>query len=161
MGEKYGFSFSDSKWQAKTCKTLLWGEAVIIAKPETFMNLSGISVGSIASYYKIPVEKIIVVHDDLDLPVGRVKMVTDRGAGGHNGIISIISHLNSKKFSRIRIGVGRPQSEKMEMSGFVLGKFLDTERATVEKMYVDIEHGIQLFLQQGQLIAMNFLNAIK
>jgi PTH1 family peptidyl-tRNA hydrolase len=125
------------------------------------MNLSGMSVGQMASYYKIPPEQIIVIHDELDLPIGRVKMVFDRGPGGHNGIVSIISHLNSKNFARIRIGVGRPNSEKVDASNFVLGRFEETELQTVEKMYNDIEYALKLFIQQGRAAAMNFLNTIK
>ncbi len=161
LAEKHSFSFSDSKWKAKTCKTILWGEPVVLAKPETFMNLSGESVGRIASYFKIAAEKIVVVHDELDLPTGRVKMVVDRGPGGHKGIVSIISHLNSKNFARIRIGVGRPKSEMMEVSSFVLGKFEGAELQDIEKMYNDIEHGMELYVHQGRAVAMNFLNTIK
>jgi PTH1 family peptidyl-tRNA hydrolase len=161
LAEKHGFSFSGPKWQAKNCKTLLWGESLVLAKPETFMNLSGMSVGQMASYYKITPEKIIVIHDELDLPLGRVKMVFDRGPGGHNGIISIIAHLNSKNFARIRIGVGRPNSEKVEMSSFVLSRFEETELQTVEKMYNDIEYALELYVRQGRAVAMNFLNTIK
>lgn len=161
LSGKYGFSFSDSKWKALICKTTLWGDLVVFAKPQTYMNLSGEAVGRIASYYKIPPEKIIVVHDEIDLPVGRVKIVTDRGAGGHNGIISIISHLGSKNFARIRIGVGKPKSEMIEVSSFVLGKLEETSLQTVEKMYDDIERGIELYIKQGGAAAMNFLNTIK
>lgn len=161
LAEKHGFSFSDSKWKAKICKTMLYGEAVVLIKPETFMNLSGMSVGMIASYYKISVDEIIVIHDELDLPVGRVKMVSNRGPGGHNGIVSIISHLKSKEFSRIRIGVGRPKSERMEVSSFVLGHFDTVEIKSVEAMYKDIEHGLELFVRDSRSVAMNFLNTIK
>lgn len=161
LSSKYGFSFTDSKWKAKACKTTLWQEAVVVAKPETFMNLSGSAVGAIASYYKIPPEKIVVVHDDLDLPVGRVKMVIDRGPGGHNGIASIITHINSKKFARVRIGVGRPIPEKMEVSSFVLGKFDPADARIVEDLFADIEHALHLYMQQGVAAAMNFINTIK
>lgn len=161
LAEKHGLTFSKSKWKAVVCKGRLWGEEVVLVKPETFMNLSGMAVGLIASYYRINPADIVVVYDDLDLPVGRVKMACNRGPGGHNGIISLISHLNSKAFNRVRIGIGRPKTVEHPVSNFVLGKFENAEFLDIERQFPDIEHALTLFVCNGSAVAMNYLNTLK
>jgi len=161
LAERFNLSFSDSKWQASVSQGRVFGEKVIFVKPTTFMNLSGAAVGQVASYYKIPLEKILIVHDELDLSPGRVKMNSKRGAGGHNGIASIISHLSSKDFLRLRIGVGRPPGKNIEVSRFVLGRFSAEERQSVEAIFADLERGVALFMEKDAAAAMNYLNAIK
>jgi PTH1 family peptidyl-tRNA hydrolase len=160
LADRHGLVFSDSKWQAKTGRVRLWGEQLIFVEPETFMNNSGMAVGQIAAYFKIPPENILVIHDELDLPPGRVKMVCSRGSGGHNGISSIISHVGSKDFVRIRIGIGRPDSSAMKVSSYVLGKLGGQEKHDIEKLYGDIERGLEIFVEQGSQAAMNFLNSV-
>jgi len=92
LAERLSLVFKRSKWQALQARAMLWNTPVLLVKPETYMNLSGEAVGAISRYYQVPAERVIVVHDDLDLPQGRVKIVAGRGAGGHTGIISIIKH---------------------------------------------------------------------
>ena len=159
LAAQHDLSFSESKWQSKVCRARLWGEQIVFVKPQTFMNLSGAAVGPIATYYKIPSEKIIIIHDDLDLPTGRIKMVCNRGAGGHNGITSIISHLGSKDFVRIRLGVGRPALQDILVRNFVLGNLSHSESDLISGRYADIEQGISLFMEQGLAAAMTYLNA--
>jgi len=150
--------FSDAKWQAQTVRTTLWSQQVILAKPQTYMNESGRAVRAITSYYKLPPENIIVVHDDLDLETFKSKLVTNRGAGGHNGISSMINHLGSKAFSRIRVGIGRPPSESMPVSKFVLSKFSVDQQDELQETICDLVQYVRIFVEEGPVKAMNQIN---
>jgi len=120
------------KFNAEICGVNFEGERLILAKPMTFMNESGLSVQLLAHYYKILPTDIIVAHDDKDLKLGVVKTQFDRGHAGHNGIRSIIDHLGSQKFQRIRIGIASDNPKKMtDIADFVLGKFSLFERGTI------------------------------
>ncbi len=103
-------------------------EKVLLAKPQTFMNDSGLATMELMKFYKLTNKDIIVIHDDKDIPVGEIRVQTDRGAAGHNGIKSIIEYLGTKDFTRIRIGVGPLTAEKIQViSNFVLNKFTKEE----------------------------------
>ena len=121
------------------------------------MNESGRSVGRIAAYYRVDPENIVVVHDDLDLELARVKVVVNRGPGGHNGIVSLISHLGSRNFARIRFGIGRPQSE-IPVSRFVLTGFSPDEQGAVDQKIKEVEQYIKLIVEKGAISAMNLIN---
>lgn len=150
--------FSSSKWQAQTVRAGLWGQAVLLAKPETYMNLSGQAVAALAGFYRVPVERILVIHDDIDLEVGRVRIVKSRGAGGHNGIRSLIEHLGDRAFVRIRVGVGRPPGP-MPVEHYVLSRFSPEESAQLQAVMERIEAGLRLILMEGPVVAMNAVNA--
>lgn len=111
------------KFNATIAGFTLHGEKVILAKPMTFMNESGQSVGLIARYYNVTQKNIIVVHDDKDLLLGDIKIQSNRGDAGHNGIKSIIHHIQTKDFVRVRIGVANDKLSKKDTASFVLGKF--------------------------------------
>lgn len=112
------------KFNAQVCGFHVNGEKIVLAKPMTYMNHSGQSVGLIANFYKIQDRDIIVVHDDKDIPLGEYKIQSDRGHAGHNGIRSIIETLGTKNFARIRVGIASSNEKKMKSMGkFVLGKF--------------------------------------
>jgi PTH1 family peptidyl-tRNA hydrolase len=112
------------KFNAEISGCTVKGEKIILAKPMTFMNASGQSVQLVASFYKISARDIVVAHDDKDIPIGTVKVQTDRGAGGHNGIQSIIDHIGTKQFTRVRAGIASQHKKKMQDTAkFVLGKF--------------------------------------
>lgn len=160
LAEEHRVSFADSKWQAKIAKTTLWGHSVILIKPETYMNESGRAVGQIASYYRVLPRNIVVLHDDLDLALARIKVVYDRGAGGHNGIISLITHLNSREFVRIRIGIGRP-TLPIPIKNFVLARFLPEEQAIISQQMGTIQQAIRLILEKDPLSAMSMINGKK
>lgn len=151
-------SFKDSKWQAELVKIGFNNGSAFLAKPQTYMNLSGTPVQGISSYYQIPADRIIVIHDDLDLDVGRIKMVFNRGAGGHNGIKSIIDNLGTKEFTRIRIGIGRPPGQ-VSAASFVLSKFQNEELEHIQNCFTDIEEAIRIFENDGVAAAMMFLNS--
>ncbi len=157
LAEQVDSPFSGSKWQAQVLKSTLWGKSAVLVKPETFMNESGLAVGMISSYYRVASEDIIVVHDDLDLDLARVKVVVNRGAGGHNGIASLISHLGDKKFTRVRVGIGRPPG-LMSVSDFVLGRFNQDERKVISEKIPQICADIRLIVEQGALGAMVTIN---
>jgi len=160
LAEKQRISFVDSKWQAKIAKCLLWGQSVMLVKPETYMNESGRAVGQIAAYYRIQPQQILVLHDDLDLALARIKVVCSRGAGGHNGILSLMAHLGSRDFVRIRLGIGRPDPS-IPVTNFVLGKFLPDEQVLVAAQMETIQQMIRLILEKGPTLAMSMGNRQK
>ncbi len=157
LAEKAGAVFKDSKWDAELVKAARGAEPLLLAKPTSFMNLSGRPVGMIASYYKVVPGRIVVIHDDLDLEVGRVKIVHGRGAGGHNGIKSIIEHLGTREFVRFRVGIGRPP-EKMAPASFVLSRFTEQELTEISRVFDYIEEGIRLIEEDSIPAAMNLVN---
>jgi PTH1 family peptidyl-tRNA hydrolase len=125
---------------------------VILAKPQTYMNRSGDAIGPIAAYYKIRPEHILVIYDDLDLPLGTIRLRQKGGAGGHNGMKSIINHLG-QNFPRMRLGIGRP-SGKMPPSAHVLQDFGKAEQPIVEEILDEAVRAVQTFLRDGIDLAM-------
>jgi PTH1 family peptidyl-tRNA hydrolase len=157
LAAKNDLSFVDSKCKAVQVRTVLWQEPVILLKPETFMNLSGDAVISLANYYKIEVDRVIVIHDDLDLDLGRIRISAGGGDGGHKGIRSIISCLGSRDFPRIRMGIGRP-ALPIPPEKYVLSKFDPDELKLLNHQLPLVEEGLQLFIQEGITAAMNVVN---
>lgn len=159
LADKNALVFKDSKWQAEMVKSALWGKQIILAKPQTFMNKSGTAVAQILRYYNIETENLIVVHDDLDLELGRIKIVTNRGSGGHNGIRSIIQHLGGvKEFVRIRVGIGRPADSEVSVSNYVLSRFSKEEQNSMNQRLQDVEDAVRLVIEEGVNGAMNRIN---
>jgi peptidyl-tRNA hydrolase, PTH1 family len=160
LAARHGCQFSESRWQALVSKAVLWGEPVLLAKPQTFMNASGRAVAGIASFFKIPAERIIVVHDELDLPLGRAKIVIARGAGGHNGIRSIITELGTTGFCRIRAGIGRPE-DPLSVTHYVLSEFGPEEKIIVDREFDLVNEAVRLIIQSGVAAAMTHINAVQ
>ena len=160
FASKLGVDFSATKWKATAVKVLVENEPVLLFKPQTFMNLSGVAVSAAAAYYKVPPEKIIVIHDDLDLSVGRTKIVVDRGAGGHNGIRSIIAHLSHKNFIRFKVGIGRPETP-VPVERYVLTRFDNEEMGLIDDMLDSGFDAIRLIIKEGVVKAMNKINCRK
>ncbi|MBU0597074.1 aminoacyl-tRNA hydrolase [Patescibacteria group bacterium] len=132
------------KFNAEIVETSIGDEKIILVKPMTFMNQSGEAVQLVMSYYKIYEKDLLVVHDDKDLPLGKIKIENDRGSAGHNGIKSIIEHIKTQDFTRVRIGVASENKKKMsDTSKFVLGKFGLSEKKTLK---ATIENSIQQIL---------------
>jgi len=125
--------------------------------PQTFMNLSGKSVEICVESLGVTSEEILVVHDDLDLPLGRVKVAKDGGDGGHKGIQSIFDHLGTHEFSRVRIGIGRPR-QGQPVEEFVLSPFCRADRASVEGVLTKAVRACELFVSEGIAAAMNQIN---
>lgn len=154
-----GFSFVDSKWNAQVAKVGSGARQVIYVKPETFMNNSGLAVEKICSYYKITPDKVLVVQDDLDLDFGRSKLVVNRGAGGHKGILSIMQHLGNNDFFRLRVGIGRPSpGESIAVSNYVLAKFTPDEESTVNRLLGQVADSVQQIVDRGPIDAMKYVN---
>jgi PTH1 family peptidyl-tRNA hydrolase len=131
---------------------------VIAAKPQTYMNESGRAVGALLRFYKVPVERLLVIFDDLDLPLGTIRLRAEGGAGGHNGMRSIIQHLGGNQFARLRIGIGRPPG-RMDPAAFVLQDFSHAETAELDGLLDRAVHAIDVFTKEGITTAMNQFNA--
>lgn len=123
------------------------GNAVLL-KPQTFMNESGISVQEAANFYAIGCNDILVVHDDIELPFGSVRIQEGGGMGGHNGLRSVKAHLGTDRFCRLRIGVGRPPSF-IQVADFVLGRFSPAEEGELEDVLEKADREIEIFIKQG------------
>ena len=128
-----------------------------LVKPLTFMNDSGVAVGGLARFYKLPTEAILAVYDDLNIDLGRVKVSVTGSAGGHNGVASLLQHL-SDGFVRYRLGIGPKQPPQMDLKDFVLGKFTPDQQAIVLQQLPQYLSGLDLLLTRGTEAAMNQLN---
>ncbi len=125
------------------------GTKVILAKPQTYMNLSGNAAQRLLAFYKIPVEEMIVIQDDLDLAFMTIKFQQDRGTGGHRGISHIHQMLNTSNYMRLKVGIGRPSHKNQEISDFVLQKFHSTEEKNVKLLLEKIEESLYFLLDEG------------
>ncbi|HEY5039235.1 MAG TPA: aminoacyl-tRNA hydrolase [bacterium] len=135
----------------------LEGREIFLLFPQTFMNESGRAVAPFAKYRQIPLEKLLVVSDDLDLPLGRLRLKTAGGSGGHHGLDSLISHLGSGNFSRLRIGIGKPPSPG-EGPDYVLSSFKPEEKLEIDKALERTADGIETFILKGPEAAMRGIN---
>ena len=136
IAKKHKTTFSlKEKYKGELAQVLIDGNSAILLKPHTYMNLSGPCVQSVASYYKILIENVIVVHDDLDVELGKIKAKIGGGSAGHNGLKSIDQAI-SANYMRVRVGIGRPASG--DVSDYVLGKFRANEREIIEILYYKI-----------------------
>ena len=132
-------------------------EKILLVKPLTFMNLSGECVGPLASYYKLPPEDILVICDDVNLPLGQLRIREKGSAGGHNGLKDIIRHLGSDAFPRLRLGVG-PQPEGLDLVDFVLMQFSAEEKSRCTEAEERAARAARMWLEQGTAAAMNAFN---
>lgn len=133
-------------------------DKLILAKPLTFMNLSGKSVSAMANFYKIKPEDIIVIHDDIDLPLGKIRISFDSSDGGHNGIKSIIESLGTKKFCRIKIGVATEKKNLMDSADYVLNKFTKEDLRIVEAQISLTAEAVIEIIKSSANEAMNKYN---
>jgi peptidyl-tRNA hydrolase, PTH1 family len=127
IADLYGFSTFRRKYKGLMVEGKIDGRRVILLKPETFMNLSGTSVSELAAFYKIPCERMVVIHDELDLPPGKLRVKMGGGAAGHNGLKSLDQHLPNVNYKRIRMGIGHPGDRDL-VSGYVLSDFAKSGR---------------------------------
>ena len=141
----------------------LGGEKLLLAKPGTFMNLSGDPVDCLVHKHNIPLSNLLVLYDDLDLPLGKIRLRQNGSSAGHRGMSSIISALGSKAFPRIRVGIGRPQAEKHSIIedaivNYVLSDFSHQEEAIIKHVIATVSEAIDYFLAQGIKAAMSKFN---
>jgi PTH1 family peptidyl-tRNA hydrolase len=156
-----GLSFRHESRSPKfaSADTRIDGSRVIFMKPLEYMNRSGPPVARVVSYYKILPENTLIVHDDLDIGLGRIKFVRSGGAGGHNGIRSIIEALGTKSFPRLKIGIDRPPPE-IPGERYVLGRFSPEHRELVEKVVEMASEALLVFVRHGIQEAMNRFNGV-
>lgn len=129
--KRHHWQLNKKKFKGIYALESLAGEKVLLLKPQTYMNLSGESISAIMKYYQIELEDLLVIYDDLDLPAGKIRLRTKGGHGGHNGVRNTIDHLGTKDFKRIRIGIGRPETN-IPIMDYVLGNFSKEEEVAVK-----------------------------
>lgn len=144
---------------ALTATIPLDDEDIVLAKPTTFMNLSGKAAFYLLNQYQINISDFILINDDVSLPIGKIRFRRKGGSGGHNGIKSVISYLETEQFSRLKVGIGNPQ-EDMDLVEFVLGKYADDEAAKMEKVVEICKEAILYYLKNDIKDAMNKYNGI-
>ncbi|MFA6228198.1 MAG: aminoacyl-tRNA hydrolase [Patescibacteria group bacterium] len=147
-----------TKFQAEISAGEINGEKAVLARPLTYMNNSGISVSALAKFYKIKIEDIIVIHDDKDLALGRLRLSQDSSAGGHNGVKSIIERLGGQKFLRVRLGVKTPLLDRVSTADYVLMKWAKDEKTAVKEQTKKAATATLSILTDGLTKAMNQYN---
>lgn len=177
VGEKYdntrhnvGFEVADElaergrvpiqklKHRALTNTLEIGGEKVLLMKPVTYMNLSGEAVGEAARFFKVPADHVLVISDDVSLPVGKLRVRRGGSAGGHNGLKNIIQHLGSDQFPRIKVGVGEKPHPDYDMADWVLGKFQGEDRRTMDGAVERAADAVECFLREGPDKTMSRFN---
>ena len=153
------------KFESYFARTSLAGTDLILAKPLTFMNRSGIATAGLLRYFSIAQEKLLIIYDDMDLPTGRIRLRPSGGSGGHKGVSSIIAYLGSEQFSRLRIGIGRGgeqesvESRDQRVVSYVLSPFQPGEEVLIQDAVQVAADAAEVFLQKGIEEAMNRFNA--
>ena len=157
LSDKYNIPVNSREGKALVGKGMLAGEKVMLAQPQTYMNLSGESVRALMDYYKIDIEDLMVIYDDISLDVGQIRMRGKGSAGGHNGIKNIIQHTGTQEFARIKIGVGQ-KPEGGDLVKHVLGRFSKEEDGMFRDVFALAEEGLLAWLQEDMKSAMNKVN---
>lgn len=160
IGNKFGIDVTTKKHKALVGRGIIDGMRVILAKPQTYMNLSGESIREIADFYKIEPENIIIIYDDISLDVGQLRIRKKGSAGGHNGIKNIIAHLGTQEFPRIKVGIGN-KPEGWDLADYVLSKYSKAEQEALEEASEGVVGAVKLMLMDDIEAAMNKYNAKK
>lgn len=158
MEKKLGVSINKLRFKALTAQATLGGEKVLLLKPQTYMNLSGESVSPAAAFYKVPPEHIIVVSDEVSLPIGKLRIRKSGSAGGHNGLKNIIAMLGTDAFPRIRMGVGAPPHVDYDMADWVLSSFKNQDADDMRSLAVRVCDAVECYIAEGPDRAMNKFN---
>ena len=158
LADKYNIAVEPRKSRALIGKGIIAGQKVILVKPQTYMNLSGESIGALADYYKIDEEKeLLVIYDDVSLDVGQLRIRRKGSAGGHNGIKNIIAHLGTDVFPRIKVGVGE-KPKGYDLADYVLGHFSGEDREIMRESYRKAADAVEMILEGDLSGAMNTYN---
>ena len=161
ISDKFDIPLNRKQCKAVVGHGYIADERVVLAEPQTFMNLSGLSVLELVHYYKIdPAKELIVVYDDIDLDPGQIRIRKQGSAGGHNGMKSVIGGLNAQDFIRIRMGVG-DKPKAYDLADYVLGHFTDEEREVIDAAVISATEAIRMILTDGVDMAMNRFNRKK
>ena len=158
LAKKLGVNISRLRFKALTAACEINGERVLLMKPQTFMNLSGEAVGEAARFYKIPPEHVLVVSDEVSLPLGKLRVRQKGSAGGHNGLKSIIAALGSDGFPRVRIGVGAPPHPEYDMADWVLSVFRNQDLEDMQSAAQRAAEAVITYISDGPERAMNRFN---
>ena len=158
MAKEKNVNINKARFKALTATCDIGGESVLLMKPQTFMNLSGDAVAQAAKFYKIPPEHVIVVSDEISLPIGKLRIRTKGSAGGHNGLKDIIAKLGPDAFPRIRIGVGAPPHPDYDMADWVLSSFKNQDAEDMLAAAARAAQAAQCYITQGADRAMNRFN---
>jgi peptidyl-tRNA hydrolase, PTH1 family len=150
---------NERKFQARIAKAERNGKRALLCEPQTFMNLSGETVGALINFYQLALPQLLVAVDDADLPFGEIRLRASGSSGGHHGLESIEQHLASREFARLRIGIGRKDSSR-EITNYVLGKFDSGENELLKKVLVRAADQIECWLDAGVEKAMNQFNGV-
>lgn len=160
IAEDYNISVDTKKHKALIGKGVIEGQKVILVKPMTYMNLSGESIRKIADYYKVDAEDILIIFDDISLDVGQLRIRKKGSAGGHNGIKSIIAHLGTTEFPRIKVGVGE-KPKGWDLADYVLGKFTGEDAKLIDAAAADASDAVKMIAGGDIDAAMNKYNVKK
>lgn len=144
-----GERITRARFQALTCQCTVAGRRVLLMQPQTYMNNSGAAVRQAAAFYQIPPERVLVLFDDIDLDVGRIRIRRNGSAGGHNGIKSIIACLGSQEFPRVKIGVGAKPHPDYDLADWVLSRFSAQERKLLEPAIANAAEAVPVILSEG------------
>ena len=158
LGERGRFPIQRLKHRALTNTAVIGGQGALVMKPVTYMNLSGEAVGDAARFYKVPPDHVLVISDDVDLPLGKLRIRTGGSAGGHNGLKSIIQHLGSDRFPRLKVGVGGKPHPDYDMADWVLSKFQGEDKKLIDETVKRAADAVECFLRDGPQKAMNQYN---
>ncbi len=158
FAKKNGIRIDRLKFKALTNTCEVAGEKVFLMKPQTFMNLSGDAVRQAAAFYKLPVEKIIVVSDDISLPVGKLRIKRNGSAGGHNGLKDIIAKCGSDEFPRVKIGVGAPPDPEYDVADWVLSTFKNSDAEIIGEAVCRAASAVEAVIGAGIDRAMTLYN---
>ncbi len=156
--DKQGLRCNRLRFRALTELISFGGQTVLLMKPQTYMNLSGEAAGEAARFYKIPPEHVLVIYDDVSLPLGKLRVRGNGSAGGHNGIKNIIQHLGSDAFPRVKVGVGAPSHPEHDMVDWVIGKFSADERKVIDAALDRALDAAACVIEKGVSEAQNRFN---
>lgn len=157
LAKRFHIDLDQAKFKGLYGSTIINGEKIFLLKPLTYMNLSGESIGPFMDYFQIDLDDLLVIYDDLDLPVGKIRLRQKGSAGGHNGIKSAIAHLGTQQFNRIRVGINRP-SNGMAITDYVLGRFLNDEQEMIRKAVEQSSNACEEWIKTPFLQVMNIYN---
>ena len=158
LARRGGFAIQRIKFKALTAAAQVGGQGVLVMKPTTYMNLSGEAVGEAARFYKLAPDHVLVISDDVDLPLGKLRLRVSGSAGGHNGLKSIIQHLGSDQFPRLKVGVGGKPHADYDLADWVLGKLTGEDKKVMDESVKRAADAVECLLKDGADKAMNRYN---
>ena len=157
LAEQYGIEVTKKKFDGLFGEGIIEDEKVILLKPQTYMNLSGKSIIQIVNFYKIPLENIIIIYDDIDIKPGLIRVRKHGSSGSHNGMKSVIEELNSEEFTRVRVGIGKPQYDN-DMINYVIGAIPEEEIEDLQKGVAKAKEAVIEIIKNGVDVTMNKYN---